>query len=172
MTYSPYGEINELDDEEKKRVLAEQDQLSQMDAAVDHAAQEQAIVEGTEAGPTLEQTPGQTEANAVASSKPAAKPLGDKPAKTAKTAQTSDKPQKQVPGWGADPKPEDRWNIRNRAPVKSEMEGMIGTGASEAVLAPAVGTLATFTLATFLVLGSFTSTSLPFTALGISINNK
>ena len=142
MTYSPYGEINELDDEEKKRLLAEQDQLNAMDAAVDYAAQEQAIVEGTEAGPTLEQTPGQTEANAVASSKPAAEPLGDKPAKT---TQTSDKPQKQVPGWGPDPKPEDRWNIRDRAPAKSEMEGMVGTTAAEAVLAPAVGTIDGFT---------------------------
>ena len=138
MTYSPYGEIKELDEEEQLKVNAKEDQLNEMSAAVDYQAQEQAIAEGTEAGPTLEQTPGQTEANAVASSKPAAKPLGDK---QAKQKQTSDKPQKQVPGWGADPKPEDRWNIRDRAPAKSEMEGMVSTSASEAVLAPAVGTL-------------------------------
>ena len=112
MTYSPYGEIKELDEEEQLKVNAKEDQLNEMSAAVDYQAQEQAIADGTEAGPTLEQTPGQTEANAVASSKPAAKPLGDKPAKQ---KQTSDKPQKQVPGWGADPKPEDRWNIRDRA---------------------------------------------------------
>ena len=145
MTYSPYGEINELDEEEQLKVNAKENQLNEMSSAVDYAAQEQAIIDGTEAGPTLEQTPGQTEANAVASSKPAAKPLGDKPAKKQQQTQTSDKPQKQVPGWGADPKPEDRWNIRDRAPVKSEMEGMIGTSASEAVLAPAVGTLDGFT---------------------------
>ena len=42
MTYSPYGEINELDDEEKKRLLAEQDQLTQMDAAVAQADQKRA----------------------------------------------------------------------------------------------------------------------------------
>ena len=49
--------------------------------------------------------------------------------------------QKQVPGWGADPKPEDRWNIRDRAPARSEMEGMVSTTPSETVSAPIVGTI-------------------------------
>ena len=51
-------------------------------------------------------------------------------------------PQKQVPGWGADPKPEDRWNIRDRAPAKSELEGLTDPlTAAEAVSAPIVGTV-------------------------------
>ena len=51
-------------------------------------------------------------------------------------------PQRQVPGLGADPKPEDRWNIRDRAPAKSELEGLTDPlTAAEAVSAPIVGTV-------------------------------
>ena len=43
MTYSPYGEIEELDEEEQLKVNAKEDALNAMSAAVDYAAQEQAI---------------------------------------------------------------------------------------------------------------------------------
>jgi len=127
MTYSPYGEIKELDDEEKQRLMSEESERVQIRqeghdrfAAIERQLQEQ-TAEPTDQSSTSEQAP-------------QPKPEQQQTAK-------DNKPQKQVPGWGPDPKPEDRWNIRKAGPVKSEMEGMIGTGASEAVLAPAVGTV-------------------------------
>ena len=132
MTYSPYGEIKELDDEEKKRLMAEESERLQIRQdgvnyfkAAEEMLQEQ-TAEPTDQPSTSEQAPQQ-------------KPEQQQPEQ--QQAAKDNKPQKQVPGWGADPKPEDRWNIRKAGPVKSEMEGMVGTGASEAVLAPAAGTL-------------------------------
>ena len=100
MTYSPYGEIDELDDEEQKRLNAEQDNLNAIQDYSDEKAKTDLAVEQEQAAEATATTQQPTN-----SPKPA-------PAKEAK-------PQKQVPGWGADPKPEDRWNIRDRAHAKS-----------------------------------------------------
>jgi len=137
MTYSPYGEIEELDDEEKKRVFAKEDQLNQMSQDTD------AYYEGLE---EEEQEQAQAATTAQPStSEQAPQPKPEQPKPEQKAPAKGAKPQKQVPGWGADPKPEDRWNIRDRAPAKSEMEGMVSTTPSEAVLSPAVGTIDGFT---------------------------
>ena len=137
MTYSPYGEIDDLTEEDDERFLAEQAQVNEMEAATEakykaieakeNEEQEAAIAAGVESGPTLKPTDG----------KDTAKP---------KPEQQQQKPEEKKSGgaygWGANPAPEDRWNIRNRAPVKSELEGLTDPlTAAEAVAAPAAGTL-------------------------------
>ena len=74
----------------------------------------------------------------------AADPAAQQSQPTQQPTQETQQPQqqKQVPGWGADPKPEDRWNIRDRAPARSEVEGLTDPlTAAEAVSAPIVGTI-------------------------------
>ena len=122
MTYSSYEDLSDVSKEDDERFLAEQAQLNEMEAATEakYAAMEQkefeeqeaAIANGTEQGPTLKPTEGE----AKAQPKQQEQQTQQKP-----TEQSSG--QKQVPGWGADPKPEDRWNIRDRAPARAELQG-------------------------------------------------
>ena len=137
---SSYEDLSDVTEEEEARFLATQAQATEMEDATnakyeaiekkENEEQEAAIAAGSEQGPTLKPTEG--------TPKPQPKPEQQQKPEEKKSGGAY--------GWGPDPKPEDRWNIRNRAPVRSEMEGLTDPlTIAEAVAAPAAGTLDGFT---------------------------
>ena len=119
------GYWDEEDEERAKNELSQTVAIQQEAQATwkaEEAAEQQQEAQTTEATP--EATPQQT----------TEQPKQETPQQSGE--------QKQVPGWGADPKPEDRWNIRDRAPARSELEGVTDPlTIAEAASAPIVGTV-------------------------------